>query len=177
MYSTYFHKRLTDLCWILLSLYTESQRSANFLTIQNFGHPRLIGSFSCQPEGKISNHPMLRIRQACTPGAVGWVRGELQKEAICFGPSEGSKTIPRPPTHSYSLTKWSWRCLQVTLDVSLTAGWLSSSHRPATVREIRNWAVRQNWANVLQKKASLATRTVNQLDSRTQPHPKQRAFL
>jgi len=135
MHSIYFHKRLIDLYWILLSLYTESQQPANVLVIQNFGHPRLIGSFSCQPEGKISNHPMLRIRQACTLGAVGWVRGELQKEAICFGPSEGSKTTPRPPTHSYSLTKWSWRCLQVTLDVSLTAGRLSySCLKPLTGR-------------------------------------------
>ena len=125
MYVSYSHKHLTDLYWIPLSLHTESQRSANVLIIQNFGHPRLIGSFSCQPEGKISNHPMLRIRQPCTLGAEGWVRGELQKEAICFGPSEGSRTTPRPPTHSYSLTKWSWRCLQVTLAVSLTAGSLT----------------------------------------------------
>jgi hypothetical protein len=103
---------VSDIYWMLLSLHTASQRSANVLIIQNFGHPRFIGSFSCQPEGKISNHPMLRIRQARR--GMG-KRGVTERSYMLW-----SKTTPRPPTHSYSLTKWSWRCLQVTLDVSLS---------------------------------------------------------
>jgi hypothetical protein len=96
MRKNYMRNRLTDFYQFLLSLHTENQWSTNVLIIQNLGHPRLIGSFSCQPEGKISNHPILRIRQACTLGAEGWVRGELQKDAICFGPSEGVHNHPAP---------------------------------------------------------------------------------
>jgi hypothetical protein len=78
----YPQERPAGNCMLLLVLsHSEATMVVSVLLIPNFGHPRLIGTCSCQSEGKISNHPTLQIHS--------WGRIERRWDGISFGPCEG----------------------------------------------------------------------------------------